>query len=43
MPSIPENIGLPVYSTAREWREREGRYRLQGIVCNRIEKRHPEL
>lgn len=33
MPSVPEKLNLPVFSTAKSWREREGRYRLQGITC----------
>jgi uncharacterized OB-fold protein len=34
MPSVPEKIcRMMLHSTVKAWRERDGRYRLQGVVC----------
>ena len=34
MPSVPEKIcRMMLHSTVKAWREKDGRYRLQGAVC----------
>lgn len=40
MPSVPEKIGRYIYhSPAKSWRERAGRYRIQGAVCQNCEQK----